>query len=212
MTVLVSGLVGSVAAAVVAAISALWGVPKAQDRWDRVKKQRELDLIAVGEFHAFYGEFLALRKLWGAPFRKDSPKFEVSTEFAWECLTRATAMEGGVESLLVKVAADRRLTKDQIDALGATRQAFQCLRRVIQVHQPLSWTSSEHEQYVAIKVLAAYVSQLLANSPGLKSRPCSKQAVANLRSITSNEYEERSTSPKRWVDVGTRLAESAKRP
>jgi hypothetical protein len=55
---------GSLLAALVAAITAVVAVPWAQNRWDKVKKQRELDLTAVGEFHAFYGEFLDLRKLW----------------------------------------------------------------------------------------------------------------------------------------------------
>jgi hypothetical protein len=210
MAVLASGLLGSLFAALVAVISAKYVIPKAQDRWDKIKKQRELDLIAVGEFHTFYGEFLALRKLWNAPLREGS-KFQMSTKFAWDCLGRATAIEGGVESLLVKVAADRRLTEDQIDALGATRQAFQSLRRAIRDRQELKWTYDNEPHYVALKVLAAHMSGLLANSPGLESHPSSEEAAANLRSITSNEYEERSKSTKRWVDVGTRLAVTAER-
>jgi hypothetical protein len=210
MAVLASGLLGSLLAAVIAVISAMRVVPRAQYRWDKIKKQRELDLIAVREFHTFYGEFLALRKLWNAPFREGS-EFAMSTEFAWDCLRRATAIEGGVESLLVKVAADRWLTEDQIDALGATRQAFQSLRRAIRDRQELKWTYDNEPQYVALKVLAAYISGLLANSPALKQHPDSQQAAANLRSITSNEYEDRCNATKRWVDIGTRLASRPER-
>lgn len=123
-------------------------------------------------------------------------------------------MEGGIESLFVKVAAERCLTEEQIDALGATRQTFTIFRRAILKYEPLWWASSEDRHYVAMKALAAYVSGLLATSPGFQTWPSSNQAVDNLQSITSNrcEWEPESAKPpesgKPWVDVGIRLAES----
>jgi hypothetical protein len=172
-----------------------WGlVPKAQERWETVLKHRELDLEAVREFHRLYGEFISVWRMWNTPFRRPE-NFEMSTNHVEDCLRRATEIEGGIESLLVKVAAERQVSDDDIDVLAATRQAFQGLRITIRDLSELEWQSADEQHYVALRTLAAYTYCLLANSPH-KPAPTSKKAATNLRRITSNEYREK------WVGTG----------
>jgi hypothetical protein len=199
-------LCGPLVAALIAGGVAAILVPWAQDRWEKVKKHRELDLEALREFHRLYGEFVSAWKLWNTPFRQPD-KWQMSTELAEDCLRHATAVEGGFESLLVKVAAERQLGDSEIDVLGATRQAFQALRDVVRRRLELEWGSSEERHYVAMKTLAAYTYVLLAKTPRLDSQPSNEEAATNLRKITSNDYEERGY--KSWVEIGNQLAPAA---
>lgn len=198
-------------AATVAGVVAWRLVPTAQDRWEKVKKHRELDLEAVREFHRVYGEFVSTWKVWDTSFRFPE-NFPMSPQLADECLRRATAIEGGIESLLVKVAAERRLADWEIDVLGATRQAFQSLRDAIRQGCALGWRHSEEKHYKALKALSAHTYVLLANSPPLDSQPSAEVSAANLLTITSNDYEEPKfdyNPPKPWVEIGNRIAKAA---
>jgi hypothetical protein len=205
-------LIAPLLAAFVAGLVAWSLVPRAQYRWEKVKKHRDLDLEAVREFHRLYGEFVSAWKLWNTPFKRPT-SFEMSPQLADDCLRRAAAVEGGIESLLVKVAAERQLDDRDIDVLGATRQAFQSLRDAIRQGLELKFWSSEEEHYVALKTLAAYTYVLLGNTPRLDSQPTNLKAAINLGKITSDEYEEPEFSsrhnPKSWVEIGKRLAEAA---
>jgi hypothetical protein len=66
-------------------------------------------------------------------------------------LDRCCTAEGQMEALLMKVASERKLTKEQRDDLGLFRQGYRQLRRSIVHEKLLAWTSSDHPEYLAFK-------------------------------------------------------------
>lgn len=170
---------------------------RVSDRWDRVKKVRELDLTTAQEFQSLYGEFFSIWKVWSS-VQQGSELPSPSQDLSWDLLKRASAMEGRVEALLAKVCAERLLTNSEVEVLGSIRQAFQQLRETIQENEDLPWYSSDTREYMAFKSLAAFTSGLLARGRGLRKLPTWNVASANFRTITDNRFE------YEWVAVANR--------
>ncbi|MEV6183977.1 hypothetical protein, partial [Streptomyces sp. NPDC052015] len=159
------------------------------DYWDRVKKDREMYLAAAQDFQRLYGEFFAIWKTWSTLNRPNAAGF-APEEARWSCLERAAAVEGEVEALMAKLAAEHLLSEDQINMLGGVRQAFKVLRRAIGQGQPLNWWSSEAEPYAAFKSLSAAMSVLLTTPRRSKKRPSATEAAEVFRQITHNRHED----------------------
>lgn len=166
-------------------------------RWDERKKHRELDLLALGVFYDIYGQFFAIWKLWSAT-PTGLPDAE---EFRRGLLERAAEVEGRLESLLVRIATERKLSDRDAILLGCFRQAVQGLResisdsvqlrsRVFRVSDQMlvtwEWAGSEAPPYVAFKALAAFVGELLTK----RHQAVESTAVSSaIRKITSNRLE-----------------------
>ncbi|WP_343973759.1 hypothetical protein [Kribbella koreensis] len=165
------------------------------DHWDQVKKNRELNLTAARDFQRLYGEAIAIWKTWNAMKGSHTAPFTQPENAKWDCLLRATAMEGEVESLLAKVAAERVLGDDDIAILGALRQAFKSLRRAIRADEPVQWRSDDVQQYATFKSLAAAMSVLLASKSPTKNRPDATTAARAFQQITANHHEDE------WFDA-----------
>lgn len=161
---------------------------RVSDHWDQIKRRRESDQAAAEEFQRLYGEFFAVWKIWNAISLRD---IELSDpeKAAWDCLKQVAEIEGRVEALMAKISAERHLTNDDIDALGAVRQGFQSLRSVIKRGEPLPWWGSEIEQYAAFKELGVYTVRLLSAPSEPKQAPSRTDAAASFRGITSNRHE-----------------------
>jgi putative (di)nucleoside polyphosphate hydrolase len=80
-----------------------------------------------------------------------------------ELLTRATAAEGAIEALFVKVATERILEDDDVRALGLFRQAYQKLREAIRDGQELEWTHGTPE-YRLYNELACKCSRIISHN------------------------------------------------
>jgi hypothetical protein len=171
---------------------------RVSDHWDQIKRRRESDQAAADEFQRLYGEFFAVWKSWNAIPMRDI-ELDEPGDAAWKCLRQAADIEGRVEALLAKISAERHLTGDDVDALGAVRQGFQSLRGVIKKGEPLPWWGSEIEQYAAFKELAIYTTRLLSAPSGTKQPPTSSDAAASFRGITSNRHE------RIWPQTARRL-------
>jgi hypothetical protein len=185
--------------AVILTLAGGWLVStRVSDHWDQIKRRRESDQLAAEEFQRLYGKFFAAWKTWDAISRSD---FEINEPegAAWDCLRQATEIEGGVEALLAKISAERHLTADDVDVLGAVRQGFQSLREAIKKKERLPWWGSEAEQYAAFKELAIYATRLLGAPSNGKRTPTAAEAAASFRGITSNKYE------KVWPQAAKRL-------
>jgi hypothetical protein len=170
---------------------------KVADRWDQTKKRRDMNFAATQDFQRLYGEFFAIWKVWNATLRyKDLPQPPV--DLVWGLLGRASAMEGGIEALLMKVSAEYFLSGDDIDALGALRQGFQSLRNTIQRQEPLSWWASEMPDYAAFKSLATFMSGFLGSGQNLRGEFDPIIAADNFSRITDNRFEHS------WVDLAGR--------
>ncbi|MEU7004492.1 hypothetical protein [Nonomuraea sp. NPDC046570] len=166
-------------------------------RWDERKKRRELDLLALGVFYDIYGQFFAIWKLWSAIPTGMSD----AEEFRRGLLERAAEIEGRLESLLVRIATERKLSDRDGILLGCFRQAVQGLRESIRDSVPLrsrvfrvsdqklvtwEWAGSEDPPYVAFKALAAFVGELLTK----RHQAVESTAVSSaIRKITSNRLE-----------------------
>ena len=88
------------------------------DHWDQIKKNREMNLTAANDFQRLYGEVVAIWKTWNALRGDYMAAFTPPEQAKWDCLLRATAAEGEIESLLAKLSAERILSSEDIAVLG----------------------------------------------------------------------------------------------
>ncbi|TMQ91327.1 hypothetical protein ETD83_31410 [Actinomadura soli] len=157
------------------------------DRWDRIKKQREIDLASMLEFQRVYGEFFATWKCWDTIKRYGAGPAPPE-DAAWQCLQRAASIEGAIEALLAKVAGDRQLSDQDIEVLGRMRQGFQSLRKAIREDRNLDWR--ETANYQSFKSLAAYTASLMADLGSRGPKPDRETATANFLRITDVVHED----------------------
>jgi hypothetical protein len=126
--------VKAIPTAVVAAgtLAAGWGVTqRISTKWELYRRRRELDLTAVTQFYATYGEFFAIWKIWTTlPSRDDTVL--VPAEQRRELLGRAASMEASLEALLIKLAVERKLENTDRRVLPCFREGVQCLRESIE--------------------------------------------------------------------------------
>ncbi|GAA2808063.1 hypothetical protein GCM10010505_37860 [Kitasatospora aburaviensis] len=168
------------------------------ERWAQIRRSREDNQAAARELQLRYGEFVANWKTWNALVGEHTAQIEAPDDAKWACLRRATEAEGAVEALLARVSAERRLTAEQIDTLGALRQAFKAARRTIRRGRPLAWSSAESEPYLAFKGLVAAAGVLMASPADPRDRPDAAEAARAFRAITGNRHE------TTWTATGRR--------
>ena len=60
---------------------------RVSDRWERMKKQRELDLAALANLYGAYGEFYAVWKAWNS---LAAGRLSAPADARWVLLERAT--------------------------------------------------------------------------------------------------------------------------
>lgn len=162
--------------------------------WAIRQKRRELELSAVNEFYKLYGEFFAVWKLWA--YYLDSVNSANKLKFPdttrWELLQRASAAEGALESVFVKLSSERILSDEDTEVLGKFRQAYQKLRESIRDNEHLGWSSHTHPEYLTFKRLAHLTACLILSDTQPKQKAKNQTANA-LEKITANVWE------KSWV-------------
>ena len=156
--------------------------------WDIRKKRQELDILIAREFHKLYGEFKEVSRLWSAftytGHRTQKLDFPDTTRV--ELLKRATASEGALEAMVVKLATERELKDDDIEVLGSFRQIYQQLREAIRDGAPLKFTYGT-SGYVTFNDLASKISCIISSN---KTKMCPKtEAPGILRKITAVKSE-----------------------
>jgi hypothetical protein len=166
--------------------------------WEEVKKRRALELDALGRFYELYGEFYAVWKLWSIYKKKSEyPSIERDPKAVWGLLERAAKVEGGFESLLIRLTQERRLEPADIDQLARFREAYQSLRESIRVDETLHWradpTQGEPAQrYEQFKRLASHLASLLSQSDKRIIRrpalPSPSEAADRMVSVTRVEH------------------------
>jgi hypothetical protein len=163
-------------------------------RWESVKKRRALELEALANFYCLYGEFFAVWKLWSV--RKKNASHLVGHErdpkAEWDILRRAADVEGGLESIMVRLTQERTLSKQQLRDLACFREAYQCLREAIRSDVELRWWNQPHRdegfaQYCAFKRLASTVASLLsAESHRLFRKPVAPTAADAMQNLAES--------------------------
>ncbi len=169
--------------------------------WARSQKRKELDLATLEQFQRLYGEFFALYHLWD-DFKQN--KFanveKAPDDFVKDIIQRAYRTEGNMEAVLTRIAAEKKLSSEEIDSLGKFRQEFQRVRKYVSKDIPLNWDRDFHPEYASVKIHAARVSDIILFS---KARSRATRSLQIL-DITSNRYETRQSS--RWVLSDKELA------
>ena len=181
-------------AIIAAVISTLIGgliVGVISSRWARSQKLRELDFATLEQFQQLYGEFFALYHLWDDFKRGLFQGFESSQkEIAKDIIERAYSMEGRMEAVLTKIAAEKELSLNEIDSLGRFRQAFQRMRKHVSRDKPFNWDCDFHREYASLKIHASRAADIiLFGRPRVPTR-----SHLQILEITSNRYETKQSS------------------
>lgn len=153
--------------------------------WAFRQKRRELELLELGRFYDHYGKFLSVLRMWNT--FKSYPSIIPPENARWTLLTQANEAEAGIESILVRLASQRRLKKSDQERLGKFRQSFQTLRESIREDDLIKWSSSNHPDYIAFKEGACYLASLLSRRRWWQ-RPRRTEAIKSLLEITSNKW------------------------
>lgn len=125
------GLPDAVIAA--ASLAAAWLVGhRVSVHWNLRQKERELDLDAVQKFYSTYGEFFAVWKIWSSFPHDETGRVTAPGDQRRSLLERAAAMEGALETFLVKLAVERQLDDRAKSVLARFREGLQCLRESIE--------------------------------------------------------------------------------
>ena len=157
-------------------------------KWSLHQKEKEYDLQTARDFHLLYGEFFAVWKLWNYYLRDVGQKaFPESSHGA--LLDRACLAEGKLEAILVRVASNKNLADDEVEALGRFRQIYQHLRESIRDSVPLDWRHAENPEYVAFKSYAPKINSIIVGQ-----QKNSRQS--RILEITSNKWEHFDQSKK----------------
>lgn len=164
--------------------------------WSEKQKRRELELALANSFYTGYGEFCAIWKEWNWSLSNLGVGSEELMRKHMSLQERACRAEGAIEAVLLKIAAERRMSRAEAAELGSVRQAFQVLRERIQQGRPISYGSSSHPDYLEFKRLATLVGNLLASRSG--RLPTAAEAYASFQEITDNKHE------MRWARAGAR--------
>jgi hypothetical protein len=154
--------------------------------WDIRKKRQEFDIATAAQFQKLYGEFKEVSRLWRIFTYSGERKLALPDTMPVELLRRATAAEGGIEAIIVKLATERVLEQEDIQTLGLFRQAYQKLREAIRNGEALEWTYGTPE-YFLYNHLASKIACIIAPSkterrPALAEAPSILQKITEIRS------------------------------
>lgn len=129
--------------------------------WNLRQKRRELILANVQQLHAIYGEFKEISKVWRIVKLNKDGTLIIPPDCRWSLLARACAVESKNEAIMVKLATERRMTKQETYSLGLFRQAIQTLRESIHANEVVP-SSSRGAEYVFFNELAAGVACIIS--------------------------------------------------
>ena len=162
--------------------------------WTRSQKRKEFDLATLEQFQRLYGEFFALYHLWDDFKQNKFAKIERTPDiFVKEIIQRAYSIEGNMEAVLTRIAAEKELSSSDIDSLGKFRQGFQRIRKHVSKDVRFGWDSDFHPEYASLKIHASRVSDIILFSKA-RSRATGGLQILD---ITSNRYETRQSC--KWL-------------
>ena len=197
--------------------------------WDYRKKRNEIDIDSAHRFFGLYGEFRAINRLWNIfcfntlhelkeqASARGSKLITIpdSNNVRWELIKRAADAESGIESLILKLTAERRLDRKEMEALGRFRQAYQKLRESIRADRPLRWSHATKE-YEVFNDLATRFARMISldEARKLELMPLDsdpehtlEQALEGMRTITGyrpeqfDDYLKLATAEKRRAEA-----------
>jgi len=199
------GVIGDVISGVVAAaciaVFAFFVIGRLERRWAAAEALKARDLAAATALYQAHGELFAAWKVWEFHSRGGKHGQPLSETRRSEIVGLAASAEGGCESLLIRIALEHDLDRDEEAALWCLRMAFKELRYAIRADQPLNWWRSDspggeqgHREYHAFKATMAAVAAILTKPrnrlPRLigssEARESSRRRTESLGRVTGN--------------------------
>jgi hypothetical protein len=179
--------------------------------WARARHRRELDLAALARFYDVYGKWFATWKAWSALLEGKLPETEKGN-----LLRQAADAEGQFEALLVKIAIERRLSREEVGRLGRFREGYQQLRESIEegekgIELPfrVQFNSEERDAYLAFKDLSVEFAALLQGRSWPLGRPTLPQGQQAFIEVTSWRVSDPSKKKLWWRDPGANSVDEA---
>src|SRR5262245_10581821 len=83
--------------------------------WSGWQKRREYQLATAGDFYRCCGEFYAVWKLWNRTLSEATGDKQAVAEVRKGLLDRAYKSEGALESILLRLAAEQRLSGRDVE-------------------------------------------------------------------------------------------------
>jgi hypothetical protein len=115
--------------------------------WNLRQKQKENDLSTARDFHAIYGEFFAIWKLWNY-YVRDVPDLKILPDASrWTLLDRACIAEGKLETMLVRLVSEKELQPEDVKMLERAPKIAALIAGGVKVDSEKLFgiTSNEHE-------------------------------------------------------------------
>jgi len=153
--------------------------------WAHRQRRREHSLATVADFYRMYGAFFAVWKRANYVFRDSQDHGDQAV--LRDLVRQATDVEAAGEAIFLRIASEVPLKEADVRTLGLLRQGVQRLRISIVQQKILGWSSSEHPQYQAFKVLSVGVVRLASNV-GDARPPSEDVAQTQLREVTHNKW------------------------
>lgn len=130
--------------------------------WELKRKAKEMDIASATQFQQLFGEYKEIWRLWKVLADGLLPQPPPAPDHTrWHLLSRASAAEGRVEAVFVKLASQRLLPDADISTLGLFRQAYQLLRQGIRDNHPLNYGFRDAE-YELFNKLGCQVAHIIA--------------------------------------------------
>lgn len=157
--------------------------------WNLRQKRWELNWATLHAFHAVYGEFKEIVKIWRLVKKPTARAIPVQQEERWVLLKRACALESKSEALILRATSERFLKPEELDVLGLFRQAMQSIRESIRDDVACPF-GSRGTEYKLLNQLAPGVASMLSAAPPHRA-PASDVAAAQLARVVA-------MTSKRW--------------
>lgn len=184
---------------VVAAFVALLGLGAAvliTNKWQIAQARRDRDLAGVVDFYRAYAQFFAIWKVWNSYSRERHPSTklkELDDGQRFDLLEEASRAEAAIEFMLLRIAAEHSLSKEETAALWCLRTAVKQLRYVMRDNHALNWWRTQtaahksgYDAYEAFKGLSSFLARLLVDSSGRQTLPSRRDSRDRHREITGN--------------------------
>jgi hypothetical protein len=149
--------------------------------WQMRNKRRELEIASALVLQQMYGEFKDIWRVWKVV--KGAPKYGLTlpTDARFDLLRRATAAESKVEALVVKLAVERNLSTDEIEAIGLFRQGYQQLRQRIRDNKNMDYNYEDPEYRLFNDLATKFAGIILSDPP--RTQPSAHIAARQLETI-----------------------------
>jgi hypothetical protein len=207
--VVLSDIISGVVVAAVVALFAFFVIGLFERRRAENDARKDRDLATATALYQAHGDLFAAWKVWEFDSRGGKHGQPLSDTRRSEIVGLAASAEGSCESLLIRIALEHDLNREEEAALWCLRMAFKELRYAIRDDRPLGWWRSDthgapqgHHEYQAFKTAMAAVAGILMKPRNHDRRSMGAQRTGSdpVRSRTESLGRVTGNKPPKPVD------------